>query len=49
MIVEQYKNDSDYDNEKLVETKSFESDIKKDYLDGTKNKSNPKEKILEEK
>ena len=49
MIVEQYKNDSDYDNEKLVETKSFESDIKKDYLDEEKNKSNQKEKIFEEK
>ena len=42
-------NDSDNNFEKLVETKSFESDIKKDYLDGTKNKSNPKEKIFEEK
>jgi len=53
MIVEQHKNNSDNDNdndfEKLVETKSIESDFKKEYLDDKKNKSNSRSKIFEEK
>ena len=53
MIVEQHKNNSDNDNdndfEKLVETKSIESDFKKEYLDDKKNKSNSRTKIFEEK
>ena len=47
MIVEQHKNNSDNDFEKLVETKSIESDFKKEYVDSEKIKS--KTKIFEEK
>jgi len=49
MIVEQHKNNSDNDFEKLVETKSIESDFKKEYVDSEKIKSKSKTKIFEEK